>query len=234
MNVQNYLDYVNSPWGRLFYQLAWRHIDFSGKKILDFGSGFGVTANHLAKMNDVVAIEPNVECLEHRFCDHEYTQITGGLEQLKKITDNSLDVIICHNVLEYVDDRQLLLNEFFRILRGGGILSVIKHNRNGKILHKAVFENNIADAMMLINNENIISQNFGVIHEYRLCDLEKLCRNLFQIRSVYGIRTFYGLQKNEFKTGENWLSDMYEIECAVESAETFRDIAFFHHVILQK
>ncbi|MCL1862592.1 MAG: hypothetical protein FWF78_03385 [Defluviitaleaceae bacterium] len=44
----------------LLYKLKWAqleaNINLKGKKILDFGSGFGNTANYLAKHNDVTAI----------------------------------------------------------------------------------------------------------------------------------------------------------------------------------
>lgn len=51
MNINGYLDYINTPWGRLFYRLVWYNLNFKDKRILDFGSGFGVTANHLAECN---------------------------------------------------------------------------------------------------------------------------------------------------------------------------------------
>lgn len=45
MNINGYLDYINVPWGRLFYRSVWHTLGFKDKKILDFGSGFGVTSN---------------------------------------------------------------------------------------------------------------------------------------------------------------------------------------------
>jgi 2-polyprenyl-3-methyl-5-hydroxy-6-metoxy-1,4-benzoquinol methylase len=48
------------PWEALLKRVLWTQIgQLSGKRILDFGSGIGVTANHYAKSNDVVAIEPS-------------------------------------------------------------------------------------------------------------------------------------------------------------------------------
>lgn len=40
---------------------AWQ---YRREKILDFGSGEGITANYFAKNNDVIAIEPSEEMLE--------------------------------------------------------------------------------------------------------------------------------------------------------------------------
>lgn len=84
INVQGYLDTINAPWGKLFYDLVWHNIECQGKRILDFGSGFGVTADYLAKNNNVTAIEPNEEMLAYRFCKNEYCQMVGGIEITKE------------------------------------------------------------------------------------------------------------------------------------------------------
>ncbi len=233
INVQGYLDTVNSPWGKLFYKLVWHNIDCNEKKILDFGSGFGITADYFAKNNEVTAIEPNEEMLKHRFCNNEYQQIVGGIEQLRKIQNNSYDMIICHNVLEYLDYRTELLYEFRRVLKPNGFVSIVKHNKAGKIMQKAVFENKISEALELIHNGKAISVNFGTVNEYDSCDLEKYGEGLFKIDKIFGVRIFFALQRNEFKTESDWISNMYHLECTAEEIPEFRDIAYFHHVILK-
>ena len=50
--------------------------------MLDFGSGFGLVANHLAKDNEVLAVEPNEEMVALRAQDHPYQQLVGSLDQL--------------------------------------------------------------------------------------------------------------------------------------------------------
>ena len=96
-----------------------------------------------------------------------------------------------------------------------------------------VFEYNLADALKLFENENAESVNFGTIDEYDDCDLETFSKDRVVIDKVFGLRTFYALQRNELKTNEEWLDNMYEIECKAELVPEFRDIAFFHHVILK-
>ena len=50
------------PWECLMKRIVWKQLgDIRNKKILDFGSGIGVTANYLAEHNDVTAIEPDEE-----------------------------------------------------------------------------------------------------------------------------------------------------------------------------
>ena len=233
MNINGYLDYINAPWGRLFYRLVWHNLAFKNKKILDFGSGFGVTANHLAKCNNVTAVEPNSELLEHSICDNHYEQITGSMDALKKMDNNSFDVILCHNVLEYVENRADLIAEFHRLLKKDGILSIVKHNRIGKIMHKAVFENNIDEAMALLNGGRALSQNFGAIDEYEMEDLKDYIAGRFILDKVHGIRTFYGMQPNSFKCEPDWEEKMFMLECAVESEPVYTNIAYFQHLLLK-
>ncbi len=233
INIQGYLDTINAPWGKLFYDLVWHHMNWEGKKILDFGSGFGMTANVLAKKNEVVAIEPNEQMLEHRFCENDYEQIAGGIEKLKAMPNHTFDAIVCHNVLEYVEEREELMQEFQRVLKPTGLISIVKHNGAGKIMQKAVFEYNVDAALQLIRGEVAVSQNFGAIREYENCDLEQFCQGAFRIENVYGVRTFFGIQRNEWKTEPDWATKMYEIECAVEENPVFRDIAFFQHLLLR-
>ena len=113
-------------WERLLKKIVWKQLgDIHGKKILDFGSGEGVTANHFARNNNVVAIEPSREMLINRWSDFEYRQIEGDVTSLLEYDDNTFDVIICHNVLEYIDDKKQVLNELRRVLKPNGILSIV-------------------------------------------------------------------------------------------------------------
>lgn len=234
VNVQGYLDSVNAPWGQLFYRLIWRHLDCSGKTILDFGSGFGITADHLAADNQVIAVEPNPEMIRHRRCSHPYRQIAGGLEALGEIPDGSCDGIVCHNVLEYIEDRPSVFAQFRRVLKRDGFVSIVKHNPAGKVMQKAVFEYRVDEAMDLLRHGEAVSANFGVIREYETRELEGYLADHFAIEKIYGVRMFFGLQRNELKTQPGWMSSMYALESAAEEVPVFRDIAFFHHIILRR
>lgn len=69
--------------------------------VLDFGAGFCLTAEHLAAYNQVIAIEPNSDLLFAHTQD-TITKINGSLESLHHYADNTFDLIICHNILEYI------------------------------------------------------------------------------------------------------------------------------------
>ena len=236
INIQGYLDTIAAPWGQLFYQIIWKQLQFTGKQVLDFGSGFGVTANHLARKNTVLAIELNQDVLEHRIQESPYEQIHGSRDKLKTLSDASFDVIICHNVFEYITEteRKEIIKEFNRLLKPQGILSVVKHNNYGHIMQKVVFENNIKTALDLLNNQQLHSANFGAINQYTHEELLNLTKKSFTIQNHFGVRTFFGLQQNEWKTKPNWSENMLQIETAVAEIPEYRNIAFYHHYLLQK
>lgn len=226
------------PWEYLLKTIAWKQLEFiKGKKVLDFGSGYGITANHFATDNNVVAVEPSKEMLESAVKDNNYMQIQGGVEALEKFEDESFDVVICHNVLEYVSDREKVLKEFNRVLKKDGIISVIKHNRAGRVMQMVVLLNDFDEAENLLNGGNSEAKQFGTINyyedEYLIDELCKLSD--YELNKNYGIRTFCDLQQNqEIHKDKEWQKKMIMIENKVSEMDEYREIAFFHHLIMKK
>ena len=113
-------------WEKLAKVIIWKQIgELKGKKILDFGSGAGITANHFASDNQVTAIEPSADMLAQQVNTNGYRQIIGSTDELKMLPNNSFDYIFCHNVLEYADDREIIVGEFYRLLKPNGKLSIV-------------------------------------------------------------------------------------------------------------
>ena len=222
-------------WDRLLKRIVWEQIgQIEGKKILDFGSGQGITANYFAQSNEVIAIEPSEEMLVNAWKDYDYTQIIGSISNLKEFESNSFDVVICHNVLEYIDDKQLVLKELSRVLKNDGNMSIIKHNRPGRIMQMAVLLNDFEKANDLLDGKNSAASKFGEIKYYNDEDILKWCPEL-NIRENLGIRSFWDLQQNqEMHDDENWQINMMKLEMRCSNIEEFQKIAFFHHLLLKK
>ena len=222
-------------WERLLKKIVWKQLgQIQGKKILDFGSGEGITANYFAKDNSVIAVEPFGEMLCNRWADYEYIQIAGDVSCLSEIEDNTFDVIICHNVLEYIDNKVQVLDELYRVLKIDGVLSIVKHNRAGRVMQMAVLLDEIDKANDLLDGKNSTASKFGKIRYYEDEDILKWVTNL-KLLKTYGIRTFWDLQQNQEKhETEEWQARMMELELRVSEIEEYRNIAFFHHLILTK
>ena len=95
-NIQAYLENLQKPWGQIYYDILFEQLqDIKGKRVLDFGSGFGLVANYLAQDNQVLAVEPNQEMVALRAQDHPYQQLVGSLDQLAGLEEASFEVILC-------------------------------------------------------------------------------------------------------------------------------------------
>ena len=228
---------VDQPWGRMFYEMIFKQLNITNDKrirILDFGAGFCITANHYAKNHDVVAVEPNEEMYSLRVEENEYTLITQGLDYLKTVPDNSIDFVICHNVLEYVENKEEILKQLVRVLKQEGTLSIIKHNLFGRVMGSAVLGDNPQAALDLLNNvaEDSMFGNRDVYGNEFLTDL--LSREM-ALSETYGIRAFFGLSSNnEIKYTDDWYKAMLELENKTSTMEEFKKIAFFNHLIFKK
>jgi 2-polyprenyl-3-methyl-5-hydroxy-6-metoxy-1,4-benzoquinol methylase len=229
-------DIIELPaWERLFKKIVWKQLgNIEGKKILDFGSGEGITPNYFAEKNDVTAIEPSEEMLSNAWTDYEYTQIVGDVNALSGISDETFDIIICHNVLEYIDDKEAVIKALARVLKKDGILSIAKHNRAGRVMQMAVLLDDFEKANALLDGDNSTASKFGVIRYYEDDDIIKWVPEL-TVSDVFGIRTFWDLQQNQEKHGdEDWQDKMIQLEMRVAQIPSYKEIAFFHHLLLKK
>ncbi len=222
-------------WENLLKRMVFSQLEsVRGMKVLDFGSGAGVTASYFAAENEVIAVEPSEEMLAERVPDDRYVQLVGSLDVLNGMESETFDLILCHNVLEYADERERIVREFYRLLKSGGKLSVIKHNRAGRVMQMAVLLNSFTHAHELLDGENCTASKFGAIRYYEDEDIQKWCDG-FQLVSVRGIRTFWDLQQNqEIQTDPEWQKEMLKLERRVGEMEEYRAIAFFHHLMLEK
>ncbi len=223
------------PWDALLKKILWKQLgEITNKRILDFGSGTGVTANYFARKNELIAIEPSEESVNDSWKENDYTQLVGSTDELRKLETESFDRIFCHNVLEYATDRQEIVKEFNRLLKPEGTLSIVKHNRPGRVMQMTVLLNDFDHAHALLDGEDGASSQYGTIHYYEDEDILRWC-NGFEIQKVMGIRTFWDLQQNqELHKDPQWQEKMVEIEMRVAEMEEYRSIAFFHHLLLNK
>lgn len=237
-SIEDYRNLIEQPWGKMFYDMIFRQLDFSTDKklnILDYGAGFCVTASHYAERHNVIAYEPNLEMFEKRV-DGDYSLITTR-DDLDKLDKNSFDVVICHNVLEYVQNPDEILQELVKFLNNDGVLSIVKHNLPGRILAYAVFDDTPDAALQLLssdadNGNNLFSKR-GTYDNKMLFDFAEdnglVCENIF------GIRTFFALSTNhKIKYTDEWYKNMLELEMQTCNVDKYKNVSFFHHLTFKK
>ena len=234
MDIQQYKQMLKQPWGKIQYEITFAQlVHLKNKKILDFGSGLGLVSQFLGENNEVVAIEPEKEML-FAYPNHTYKKILGSLEQVEKFESESFDIVLCHNVLEYIEEnnRENYLSELKRVLKQDGKLSIIKHNQVGKIMQAVVFSNDVDQALDLLKGNEFRSVSFNSGTTYTIDKLLEMSK--MKLVKYQAIRTFYSLQMNEVKTKDNCLKKMTEMELAVCDLYPYKDISFLQHVWLMK
>lgn len=240
-SINNYRKLIEQPWGRMFYDTLFRQLDLSedhSLDILDFGAGFCVTASHYAPFHRVIAIEPSKEMLDLKLRDNcsNYTCVHGGIEEVRKQDVAAFDLVICHNVLEYVPDKEQILTELAGVLKQGGRLSIVKHNLAGRILASAVFSDDPEAALGLLEDGDNESNMFGKRDTYSMETLvEQVGKLGLSLEDRFGVRTFFGLSSNnDKKFSKKWYDNMLELEMKTCNLEEYKNIAFYNHLLFRK
>lgn len=149
-----YAAYLGTPEGRLRLDLAFAHLqDFLPQaarslRALDLGCGTGALAVRLARLGlHVTLLDTSVPMLDFAKRAAQQAGVTerialkhGDAAQLPNLfPTESFDVILCHNILEYVDDPCAVLRSAARTLRDRcSIISVLVRNQAGEVLKAAI------------------------------------------------------------------------------------------------
>ncbi|MCW2698243.1 MAG: Methyltransferase protein [Modestobacter sp.] len=124
-------------------------------RVLDVGGGSGMFAVPLAQLgHDVTVVDPSADALAtlHRRADtagvgSRVRGLQGDGDRMRAVLDGApagsapgdqFDLVLCHSVLEVVDDPVSTLREIAGVLRPGGQLSIATANRAGAVLARAV------------------------------------------------------------------------------------------------
>ena len=171
--AEKYAAYLETPEGRLRSELAFANLqDFictSRSKgslyALDVGCGTGATAVRLARLGmHVRLLDSSPQMLDIAKRAAQEAGVTDKVvlqnadaAQLANLFDAaSFDVVLCHNVLEYIDDPIAVLRGAARALRGSSaILSVLVRNRAGEVFKAAIQTGDLAVA------ENNLTAEWG-------------------------------------------------------------------------
>jgi 2-polyprenyl-3-methyl-5-hydroxy-6-metoxy-1,4-benzoquinol methylase len=150
-----YAAYLETPEGRLRSDLALANLrDFLPRqaeeslRALDLGCGTGATAVCLARLGIHVTLldcSPAMLDIAQRAAreagiSEKIVLKHGDAAQLANLFPaESFDVILCHNILEYIDNPEVVLRDAARALRNSSaILSVLVRNRAGEVLKAAI------------------------------------------------------------------------------------------------
>jgi len=170
--ADKYAAYLETPEGRLRSDLAFANlqefIPLQAKdslRALDVGCGTGAMAVRLARLDiHVTLLDSSAEMLdiakravrEAGITEHTVLKHGDAVGLAKVFPMQSFDVILFHNVLEFVDDPVAVLCGVARALRdSSAILSVLVRNRAGEVFKAAIQAGDLAAA------ENNLTAEWG-------------------------------------------------------------------------
>lgn len=162
--ADKYASYLESPEGRLRLDLPFANLQEvlplphaeSPLSALDLGCGTGANGLRLARLGfQVTLMDSSPAMLDIAQRAAQAAGITerietaqGDVNHLAKFFgEGTFDVIVCHNILEFVDDPGAVLQGAARALRNSSaILSILVRNRAGEVLKAAILGGDLAAA----------------------------------------------------------------------------------------
>lgn len=157
-----YAAYLETPEGRLRIDLAFANVQeflpqaTRSLRALDLGCGTGAIGVRLARLGlHVTLLDPSLPMLDLAERAAREAGVTerialehGEASQLAMLFPAaSFDLILCHNVLEFVEDPIAVLGTAARALRNSSsMISVLVRNRPGEVLKAALVNGDLAAA----------------------------------------------------------------------------------------
>ena len=122
-------------------------VDEQGGDVLDIGGGTGGFAVRVAELGHrVLVVDPSPDALaaldrraRERGVADRVTGQQGDLSSLLDVTGTgTTDLVLCHGVLEVVDDPAAALATLARVVRPGGVLSLLVAQRHAAVVARAM------------------------------------------------------------------------------------------------
>lgn len=210
--------------------------------VLDAGGGTGGFAVPLAGLgHTVTVVDPSPDslaALERRAAEagvsDRITAVQGDAAGLLDVVaPGGFDAVLCHSVLEVVDDPAAAVDAVARALRPGGIASVLAANRVAAVFHRAV-AGRLADARRLLEDPHGHGgPGDPLARRFTLDDLVALVTAAgLRPGAAHGVRVFAdGVPETLLDTEPAAVDDLAALETAVAELPAYRDVATQLHLL---
>jgi SAM-dependent methyltransferase len=207
--------------------------------VVDLGGGTGGLAVAVAELGHrVTVVDPSPDALaamERRAAEADVTSLVRGVigdaATLPELVGfASVDVVVCHGVLEIVDEPRQALLSAATTLRVGGHLSVLAAQQSGAVLAR-VLGGHIDEAAAMLR-----SGSGGVPRRFTRAELEVLVAAAgFMLAEVRGIRVFTDHVSSRIIDVHPGAADqLAELEAAVCTMPDFMPLATQLHLLARK
>lgn len=170
----------------------------AGATVIDIGGGTGGFAVPVAELGHrVTVIDPNPDALATlgRRADESgvadlVTARQGDLDSLPELVEaRSVDVVLCHGVLEIVDDPTAALAALAGVLRPGGVLSLLVGQRHAAVVARTM-AGHFQQARLLLDDPAA----GGSSHRFTAAEIGTLLDETgFDTTAMHAVRVFVDL-----------------------------------------
>jgi S-adenosylmethionine-dependent methyltransferase len=203
--------------------------------IVDVGGGTGGLAVPFAALgHNVTVIDPSPDALaaaQRRAAEAgaRLTAVQGEAANLDSVAGvAAADLVICHNVLEYVEEPAAAMSAIARVLRPSATVSVLAANAFAAVLHRAL-AGRFAEARTLLSSSRLDAPP----RRYTLPELTGLITEAgLRAGEAHGLRIFGGLVPGALLNGDAAATEaLRALEETAASTPPLRDIAAQLHVL---
>ena len=216
-----------------------------GLDVVDAGGGTGGFAVPLARAGHrVTVVDPSPDslaALQRGVGEGELAgQVTGVQGDLADLADvvgpQSADLLLCHSVLEVVDDPAEALAAVTGVLRPTGRLSLLVANRAAAVLARAVAGHPEEAVRALADPAGRWGDADGVRRRFDTDELTGLLADAgLAVEQVHGVRVVADLVPSAALDGEpGAAAALLELERALSERLPFRDLATQLHLLAQR
>jgi S-adenosylmethionine-dependent methyltransferase len=211
----------------------------AGQDVLDIGGGTGGFAVRVAELGHRVhVVDPSPDALaaldrRARESDVEVDGQQGDLSSLLDVVDpGSADVVLCHGVLEVVDDPTAALATIAEVLRPGGVLSLLVAQRHAAVVARAM-AGHFEQARAILDGTEQVSRSGRRFTHDELTGL--LSAAGFTITTTHAVRVFSDLVPGSLLDLEPGATTaLLELEEAVSERVEYRPLAAQLHVVASR
>jgi S-adenosylmethionine-dependent methyltransferase len=214
--------------------------------VVDVGAGTGGFAVRLAALgHHVTVVDPSPDALAAaRWRAAELsvtlTAVQGEADDLAGLVgDGAADLVVCHNVLEYVDSPAAAMAAIARVLRPGGTVSVLAANVVAAVLQRAL-AGRYEEARRLLTSPAgdpaaalAPAPRAGMTEHRRftLAELSSLIEGAgLRVGDAHGVRIFAGLLPG-VGADPATADALRDLEAAAAGYPALRDIAARLHIL---
>lgn len=211
-------------------------------RIVDAGGGSGGFAVPLACQGHLVSVvdpSPNaLATLSRRATDaavaDRITAVQGDAATLVAVVgDEVADIVLCHSVLEHVDDPAASAAAIRAVLRKGGLASVVVANRAAAVIAKAIAGHLELAAAALADPDGRFPSGDTALRRYDPAGAAALLTDAgLTVEAMHGVRVLADLLDGT--DAEHPSDDLLDLELTLSDRLPYRDLATQLHLLARR